>query len=103
MYKRLKLTTSADATPRTACGVRFSLYRSNPGCRKRRSTPGLISNHASGVRMPHAEGVTGNKPRVERFLRHPGLERTARKNAPRKACKDYFGQRCLRGDDAPIN
>ena len=43
------------------------------------------------LRRAQPGGLTGHQPRVERFVRHPGLE-TIRENAPRRWCEDYLGQ-----------
>src|SRR5438552_2018702 len=51
-----------------------------PRVRKKR-VPG--ANVPARLRRAQPGGLSGNKPRVERFVRHPGL-RSARQTAPRR-------------------
>src|SRR5437879_4579782 len=50
-----------------------------------------MSFHASGVASP--ERLHGNKPRVERFVRHPGLESCGRMHPG--GVRAYVGQQCI--------
>jgi hypothetical protein len=64
-----------------------------PRVRKER-VPG--ANVLARLRRAPPGGLPGNLPRVERFVRHPGVE-SMRENAPRRWCKEYLGQQCSEG------
>src|SRR5262245_37414859 len=88
MWNDRECTSSNRKTPRTHSGVRFFESKCFPRVREKR-VPG--ANVLARLRRAQPEGLIGNKPRVERFVRHPGLE-CLREERTAAGVRGHFGQ-----------